>query len=80
MKTLIIRLAKRYLLKAVNQLLLDHKNETATVTYTIGVWITRLEAIIKQLKAINNRVSDGEIDNEELELTTTELKRLVKDF
>lgn len=80
MKTLIIYFAKKYLVKELNDILKQHEDDVAKVTATIDKWINRLQKIIKQLKALNNRVLDCNIDDDEVKDTIAEVEQLIKEF
>ncbi len=80
MKSIIIRIAKRYIIKTVNELLEDNRENVATVTKTINVWIERLSKILDCLKRINARVSDGKLEDEEVETSISEVEKLIKEF
>ena len=80
MKTFILWLAKKYVVSAVNDVLVKYKDNVLKVTSTITLWIERLEKIILQLKKINARVADGQITKEEIAESMSELEVLVKEF
>lgn len=46
----------------------------------IGVWIERLQAIVGQLKRINERISDGKVEDQEIDDSISEIEALVKEF
>lgn len=73
-------LAKKYVISALNDLLGKYKCDVANVTSTITLWIDRLQLIIDQLKTINLRVSDGQIDNKEVDDSVKEIEELIKKF
>ena len=52
----------------------------AKTSEVIGVWIVRLQAIIEQLKRINERISDGKVDDQEIDDSISEIEALVKEF
>lgn len=80
MKSLIIYLAKKYVISAINDILEKYKDDVAKVSQTIDIWIERLNKIISQLKAINDRVADGKIDDDEISSSIDEIEKLVKEF
>ena len=80
MKTFVLWLAKKYVISAVNDVLVKYKDNVLKVTGTITLWIERLEKIIIQLKKINARVADGQITKEEIAESMSELEVLVKEF
>ena len=80
MKTFVLWLAKKYVISAVNDILVKYKDNVLKVTGTITLWIERLEKIILQLKKINARVADGQITKEEIAESMSEFEVLVKEF
>lgn len=80
MKTFVLWLAKKYVVSAVNDVLVKYKDNVLKVTSTITLWIERLEKIILQLKKINARVADGQITKEEIAESMSEFDVLVKEF
>ena len=79
-KRFIINRAKKYIVRAVNGLLQKHSNDIQYVTQVISVWSNRLEHVLRLLQSISNRVSDGNLDSEELESSINELKEVVDRF
>lgn len=80
LKGIIISLGKKYAVAAVNDLLKKHKDDVAKVSATIDVWVDRLQKIVGQLKMINLRVSDGLIEDKEIDDSLNEIESLVKNF
>lgn len=80
LKSIIVSLAKRYAIKAVNGLLSKHRDNVAEITGQIDKWTLRLTAISNELQKINNRVSDAVLTDEEVKQTTDELNLLIRDF
>ena len=80
MKKLILYLAKKYIIKALNDLLFKNKGKVIQVSNTIDFWVDRLGRIIMALKSLNAKFTDGEITTEELKESTEEVERLVQEF
>lgn len=80
LKSIVIKLGKKYVISAVNGLLKEHKEDVSKITSTTNVWIERLEKIAGQLKMINQRVADGLIEDKEIEDSVKEIEHLVKNF
>lgn len=80
LKSIMIKLGKKYVISAVNGLLKEHKEDVSKITSTTNVWIERLEKIAGQLKMINQRVADGLIEDKEIEDSVKEIEHLVKNF
>lgn len=79
-KRFIINRAKKYIVNAVNGLLQKHSDDIQYVTQVISVWSNRLEHVLRLLQSISNRVSDGNLDSEEAEITIQELQEVVGQF
>ena len=79
-KSLIISLAKKYIISAINELLEKNKENVGYICEKINYWTTKLSLIIELLKKINSRCSDGKIDDEEVDQTVNEIETLVKEF
>lgn len=77
-KTIVMKLAKKYVLGAVNDLLMEYKEDVNKVTTTLNLWIERLEKIANLLRRIGARVDDGKIDDEEIEVSVNEISDVIK--
>ena len=77
-KTIVMKLAKKYVLGAVNDLLKEYKEDVNKVTTTLNLWIERLEKIANLLRRIGARVDDGKIDDEEIEVSVDEISDVIK--
>ena len=80
MKTIILFFAKRYIVSALNDLMQKYKGNVTKTSEVIGIWIERLQAIVGQLKRINERISDGKVDDQEIDDSISEIEALVKEF
>ena len=79
-KSLIISLAKKYIISAINNLLDKNKENVGYICEKINYWTTKLSLIIELLKKISSRCADGKIDDDEVNQTVNELETLVKEF
>ena len=80
LKSLVINLAKKYIISAINDLFEKNKENVCYICEKINYWIEKLSLIIEMLKKINARCSDGNLDNEEVDKTVDELETLIKNF
>lgn len=80
LKSIVIKLGKKYVVSAVNELLKEHKDDVSKISSTINVWIDRLQKIVGQLKMINVRVADGVIEDKEIDDSIKEIEQLIKEF
>ena len=80
LKSIVIKLGKKYVVSAVNELLKEHKDDVSKISSTINLWTDRLQKIVGQLKMINVRVSDGIIEDKEIDDSIKEIEQMIKDF
>lgn len=78
MKSLIIYLAKKYIISAINDILEKYKDDVYTLNQKIEIWIKRLQIIVEQLKLIMARISDGKIESEEVDASVEEVEKIIK--
>ena len=79
-KSLVISLAKKYIISSLNDLLEKNKSNVEKICAKISYWIEKLSLIIELLKKINTRCSDGNIDDQEVDQTVDEIEKIVKKF
>ena len=80
MRKLILKLAKNYIVKAINELLSRYSADVSVIADKIALWTDRLERIIIQLRRINERVADGRVECEEIDQSLAEVETLVRSF
>ena len=79
-KSLVISLAKKYIISAINDLLEKNKENVGYICEKINYWTTKLTLIIELLKKINARCSDGNLNNDEVDQTVEEIEQIIKEF
>ena len=79
-KSLVILLAKKYIISSLNDLLDKNKENVGYICKKINYLTTKLTLIIELLKKISSRCSDGNLDNTEVDQTVNDLEKIVKDF
>lgn len=79
-KSLIVRIAKKYVLGSVNDFLYRNKDNAKKVSEQMGIWSSRLQAIIIDLNQIAKFAEDGKLDDDEAKKTLEMLDQLVKEF
>lgn len=79
-KSLIVRIAKRYVLGNLNDFLFKNKDNAKKVAEQVGVWSIRLNTIIHALNRIAGFVEDGKLDDDEAKQTMEILSNTVRDF
>lgn len=80
MKSLIIYIAKKYLISALNDLLEKYKDNVSVICETLEFWIKRLQIIIEEMKKILARVSDGKIENDEVKESQEEIADIIRNW
>ena len=80
MKQMIIWLAKKYIISALNDLLEKYKDNVTVISDALQLWITRLLVVIEELKKILARVSDGKIENDEVKESVKEIETIIKNW
>lgn len=80
MRRIFVSLAKRYAIKAINELLEKNRDDVAKISETISLWVDRLTKVLDCLKGINARVSDGKLESVEVDDSLKEIEALVKGF
>ena len=79
-KSLVISLAKKYIISAINDLLEKNKENVGYICEKINYWTTKLTIIIELLKKISSRCSDGNLDDTEVDQTVEEIEQIIKEF
>lgn len=79
-KSLIVRIAKRYVLGNLNDFLYRNKDNAKKVAEQVGVWSVRLNTIIQALNKVAKFVEDGKLDDDEARQTLELLDTTVRDF
>ena len=80
LKSLVISLAKKYIISAINDLLDKNKSNVEKICAKISYWIEKLSLIVELLKKINARCSDGKLDDTEVDQTVNEIEQIIKEF
>ena len=79
-KSLVISLAKKYIISAINDLLEKNKENVGYICEKINYWTVKLSLIVELFKKINARCSDGNLDDQEVDKTVEEIETLIKEF
>lgn len=79
-KSLVISLAKKYVISTINELLEKNKENVGYICEKINYWTTKLTVIIELLKKISSRCSDGKLEDEEVDQTVDEIEKIIKEF
>ena len=80
LKSLVISLAKKYVISAINDLLEKNKENVGYICEKINYWTTKLSIMIELLKRISSRCSDGNLNDDEVDKTVDEIEKIVKEF
>ena len=80
LKSLVISLAKKYIISSLNDLLEKNKENVGYICEKINYWTTKLSLIIELLKRISSRCSDGKLEDDEVDKTVEEIEQIIKEF
>ena len=80
LQSLVISLAKKYVISAINDILDKNKENVGKICEKINYWTTKLTIMIELLKKISSRCSDGKLEDDEVQQTVVELEKIIKDF
>ena len=76
-QNLIIRIAKKYIIKAIEEYIEARKENFAVVLCAVKTWINRLKIIIEELEKIESRIEDGKIEDKEIDDSVNEIKEII---
>lgn len=79
-KSLVISLAKKYIISSLNDLLDKNKENVGYICKKINYWTTKLTIIIELLKKISSRCSDYNLDDKEVDQTVEEIEQIIQEF
>lgn len=68
-KSLIVKIAKKYILGSLNDFLYRNKDNAKKVSEQIGIWSSRLQAILIDLDKVAKFAEDGKLDDDEAKKT-----------
>lgn len=77
-KHIILSLAKKYIIGFVNDLIKNYYTES--LQSKLRYWIKNLKLTVELFEKVENRLSDSELTNEELEDTKKDLDILLENF
>lgn len=71
---------KRTILKAINKLLDDYKDNIDVAKNKVWTWLKRSNAINKFLQGLYEKLSDNNLSEDELKSAIEEFKTMVEDW
>lgn len=71
---------KRFIIKTINKLLDDYKDNIENAKEKVWTWLKRADAINKFLQGLYEKLSDNNITEDELKSTLEELKLMVSSW
>ena len=77
---MIKKLAKRYVIGKVNDLLDANKSKIETTKEVVAKWIRRIERILTCLKSVLVTLDDNKIETDELKANVEEITEVVKSW
>ena len=58
---------KRFILKRLNKLLDEHKEDIGKARDTVGLWLNRTKAVLSRLESLSDKLADNNVTDEELD-------------
>lgn len=68
---------KRFIIKTINKLLDDYKDNIGNAKEKVWVWMKRADEINKFMQGLYEKLSDNNLTEDELKATLEELKLMV---
>ena len=73
-------LLKSFILKQINKLLDQYKDNVGKARGTVNIWLSRADSLTNCLKGLSQKLEDSQLTDEELEDTLKEIENLVKSW
>lgn len=77
---MIMYFVKRYILSQINSLIKKYRKNVDEFRTVLENWIERIQKILEALKSINNRLDDGELDQQELNSSVDDIQKVIKEW
>lgn len=71
---------KRFIIKTINKLLEDYKDNVQVAKDKVWTWMKRSDAVNRFLQGLYEKLSDNALTEEELESTLNEFKDMVSQW
>ena len=73
-------LLKSFILKQINKLLDQYKDNVGKARGTVNLWLSRADSLMNCLKGLSQKLEDSQLTDKELEDTLKEIENLVKSW
>lgn len=73
-------LLKSFILKQINKLLDQYKDNVGKARGTVNIWLSRADSLMNCLKGLSQKLEDSQLTDKELEDTLKEIENLVKSW
>lgn len=73
-------LLRKFILKQINKLLDDYKDNISVAKEKVWMWLKRSEAVNKFLRGLYEKLSDNNLTEEELKSTLNEFQLMVQNW
>ena len=73
-------LLKSFILKKMNKLLDEYKDNVGKARGTVNLWLSRADNLTNCLKGFSQKLDDNQLTEKELEDTLKEIENLVKSW
>ena len=74
------KIIKWWLCRKINSLLEQHKDNVVKVKSTVNIWIARLEKVLAAFKSLLEKLSDNQIDSDEIDQTVAEIDKVIAEW
>ena len=71
---------RKFILKQVNKLLDEYKDNVGKARGTVNIWLSRADSLMNCLKGLSQKLEDSQLTDKELEDTLKEIENLVKSW
>lgn len=69
---------KRFIIKTINKLLDDYKDNISVAKEKVWIWLKRSETVNKFLRGLYEKLSDNNLTEEELKSTIEEFRQMLE--
>lgn len=73
-------LLKSFILKQINKLLDQYKDNVGKARGTVNIWLSRADSLTNCLKGLSQKLDDNQLTEDELEDAVQEIENLVKSW
>lgn len=71
---------RKFIMRALNNLLETYKDDVTTARKNVNVWLKRAETITKFLNLLSAKLEDNNLSEDELKSTVEEFKQMLESW